>query len=80
MIEAVNSDQALELLASNSDVQLLFTDVTCREQSTAWRWPDRWRDRWPHIGIMVASAKRLPHPTDYRPAPGLNRSHTVPRR
>ena len=62
MIEAVNGDQALELLEADSDVQLLFTDVNMPGAIDGLALARQVRDRWPHIGIMVASAKRLPQP------------------
>jgi CheY-like chemotaxis protein len=61
MIEAVNGDQALELLAADSDVQLLFTDVTMPGAIDGLALARQVRDRWPHIAIMLVSAKRLPH-------------------
>jgi CheY-like chemotaxis protein len=60
MIEAANGDQALELLAADSDVQLLFTDVTMPGSIDGFALARRVRDRWPHIAIMVVSAKRVP--------------------
>src|ERR1700677_485988 len=64
MIEAVNSDQALELLAADSDVQLLFTDVNMPGTIDGLALARRVHDRWPHIGILVASAKRAPQPEE----------------
>jgi two-component system, response regulator PdtaR len=64
MIEAVNSDQALELLAADSDVQLLFTDVNMPGTIDGLALARQVRERWPHIGIMVASAKRAPQPEE----------------
>jgi len=64
MIEAVNGDQALELLEANSDVQLLFTDVNMPGTINGLALARQVRDRWPHIGIMVASATRLPQSED----------------
>jgi CheY-like chemotaxis protein len=61
MIEAVNGDQALELLTADSDVQLLFTDVTMPGAIDGLALARQVRDRWPHIAIMVVSAKRVPH-------------------
>jgi CheY-like chemotaxis protein len=61
MIEAVNGDQALELLTADSDVQLLFTDVTMPGAIDGLALARQVRDRWPHIAIMVASAKQVPH-------------------
>ena len=59
MIEAVNGDQALELLTADSDVQLLFTDVTMPGAIDGLALARHVRDRWPHIAIMVASAKQV---------------------
>jgi CheY-like chemotaxis protein len=60
MIEAVSGDQALELLAADSNVQLLFTDVTMPGAIDGLALARQVRDRWPHIAIMVVSAKRMP--------------------
>jgi CheY-like chemotaxis protein len=60
MIEAVNGDQALELLTADSDVQLLFTDVNMPGTINGLALARQVRARWPHIGIMVASAKQVP--------------------
>jgi CheY-like chemotaxis protein len=64
MIQAVNSDQALELLTADSDVQLLFTDVNMPGTIDGLALARQVRDRWPHIGIMVASAKQEPNPEE----------------
>jgi CheY-like chemotaxis protein len=60
MIAAVNSDQALILLAADSDVQLLFTDVNMPGAIDGLALARQVSDRWPHIGILVASAGRVP--------------------
>src|SRR5580658_3726568 len=62
MIEAVNSDQALELLAADSDVQLLFTDVNMPGSINGLALARQVRERWPHIAIMVASANQVLQP------------------
>jgi CheY-like chemotaxis protein len=59
MIAAVNGDEALELLEADSDVQLLFTDVNMPGAINGVALAKRVHDRWPHIGIMVASAKPM---------------------
>ena len=64
MIEAVNSDEALELLAADSDVQLLFTDVNMPGTIDGLALARQVHDRWPHIGIMVASAKQVRQPEE----------------
>src|SRR5580658_2798126 len=60
MIEAVNSDEALELLAADSDVQLLFTDVNMPGTIDGLALARQVHDRWPHIGIIVASGRSAP--------------------
>jgi CheY-like chemotaxis protein len=64
MIEAGNSDQALELLAADSDVQLLFTDVNMPGTIDGLALARQVHVRWPHIGIMVVSANRVPQPEE----------------
>ncbi|QAY97395.1 hypothetical protein CWB41_13440 [Methylovirgula ligni] len=70
MIEAANSDEALELLAADSDVQLLFTDVNTPGTINGFALARQVRDRWPQIGIMIASGKQVPQneklPAGYR--------------
>lgn len=58
--EAVNGDHALELLTVDSDVQLLFTDVNMPGAIDGFALARQVRHRWPHIAIMIASAKRAP--------------------
>jgi len=64
MIGAVNGDQALELHAADSDVQLLFTDVNMPGTINGLALARKVRERWPHIGIMVATANRVPQSED----------------
>jgi CheY-like chemotaxis protein len=64
MIEAVNSDQALELLEADSDIQLLFTDVNMPGAIDGLALARQVHDRWPHIGIIVASARAMPQPDE----------------
>jgi two-component system, response regulator PdtaR len=59
MIEAVNGDEALELLEADSDVQLLFTDINMPGTIDGMALARRVHDRWPQIGIMVASSKPI---------------------
>jgi CheY-like chemotaxis protein len=59
MIEAANSDEALKLLEADSDVQLLFTDINMPGTIDGMALARRVHDRWPQIGIMVASAKPI---------------------
>jgi CheY-like chemotaxis protein len=59
-IEAASGDEALELLVADSDVQLLFTDVNMPGIIDGLVLARQVHDRWPQIGIMVASAKKEP--------------------
>jgi two-component system, response regulator PdtaR len=61
MVEAVNGEQALKLLAADCDVQLLFTDVTMPGAIDGLALARQVHDRWPHIAIMVVSAKQIAH-------------------
>jgi CheY-like chemotaxis protein len=60
MIEAVNGDEALASLEANSDVRLLFTDVDMPGMIDGLALARQVHDRWPHIGIIVASGKSAP--------------------
>src|SRR6202034_482419 len=64
MVEAANSDQALEILTADSDVQLLFTDVSMPGAIDGLALARLVRRRWPHIETMFAPAKRGPHPEE----------------
>jgi CheY-like chemotaxis protein len=62
MIEAVNGNEALELLEADSDVQLLFTDINMPGAINGLALAERVHDRWPHIGIILASARPIQRP------------------
>jgi CheY-like chemotaxis protein len=59
-IEAVNSDDALESLVANPDVQLLFTDVNMPGATDGLALSRQVHDRWPHIDIIVVSGLSVP--------------------
>jgi CheY-like chemotaxis protein len=58
----VNSDEALEFLDADSEVQLLFTDVNMPGTIDGLALARQARDRWPHIGIIVVSGQVMPKP------------------
>jgi CheY-like chemotaxis protein len=64
MIEAGNSDEALEFLAADFEIQLLFTDIDMPGPIDGLALARQVRDRWPHIGIMIASANRVSQPDE----------------
>jgi len=62
VIEAADSEEALEVLAADSEVQLLFTDVNLPGTMDGLALAAQVHDRWPHIGIIVVSGKAIPQP------------------
>ena len=59
-IEAADSDEALEILGTNAEVQLLFTDVNLPGPIDGLALARQVRDRWPHIGIIFVSGRSAP--------------------
>jgi two-component system, response regulator PdtaR len=59
-IEAADSDEALEILSANAQVQLLFTDVNLPGSIDGLALARQVRDRWAHIGIIVVSGRSVP--------------------
>jgi len=62
LMEAANSDEALEFLEAESDVRLLFTDVNMPGTMDGLALARPVSNRWPHIGIMVVSGRSKPQP------------------
>src|ERR1700726_3265621 len=51
VIEAVNGEEALELLNADAEVGLLFTDIGLPGTIDGLALARHVRDRWPHMGI-----------------------------
>jgi len=62
VIEATDSNQALECLEADSDVQLLFTDVNLPGSMDGVALARQVRERWPRIGIIMVSGQASPQP------------------
>jgi len=62
---AANSDEALEFLEADFNVQLLFTDVHMPGTMDGLALARQVADRWPHIGIMVVSGRSKPQPHEF---------------
>jgi CheY-like chemotaxis protein len=60
VIEAVDSDEALEFLEADADVQLLFTDVNLPGAVDGLSLARQVHERWPRIGIIVVSGQASP--------------------
>src|ERR1700722_7931017 len=69
-IEAVNADEALAILESRSDVDLLFTDIQMPGSMDGLKLAHAVHERWPSIKIILVSGKLNPTdgegPTDSR--------------
>jgi two-component sensor histidine kinase/CheY-like chemotaxis protein len=69
-IEAVNADEALAILESRSDIDLLFTDIQMPGSMDGLKLAHAVHERWPSIGIILVSGKLTPtdseRPTDSR--------------
>jgi CheY-like chemotaxis protein len=64
VIEAADSDEALELLEADADVQLLFTDVNLPGSIDGVAFARQVHERWPRVGIIMVSGQASPHPSD----------------
>jgi two-component sensor histidine kinase/DNA-binding response OmpR family regulator len=69
-IEAVNADEALAIIESRSDVDLLFTDIQMPGSMDGLKLAHAVHERWPSIKIILVSGKLNPtdgeRPTDSR--------------
>lgn len=59
-IEAVNADEALAILESRSDIELLFTDIQMPGSMDGLRLAHAVHERWPSIRIILVSGKLMP--------------------
>src|SRR5436190_13920463 len=69
-LEAVNADDALALLESRSDIELLFTDIQMPGTMNGLKLAHAVHERWPAIKIILVSGQVTPaeadRPTDSR--------------
>jgi two-component sensor histidine kinase/ActR/RegA family two-component response regulator len=59
-IEAVNADEALAILESRSDIDLLFTDIQMPGSMDGLKLAYAVHERWPSIKIILVSGKLTP--------------------
>jgi len=67
VIEAVNADEALTVLEATSDVRALVTDVEMPGSLDGFTLARLVHKAWPHIGVVVVSARVGPGPEDMPP-------------
>jgi CheY-like chemotaxis protein len=58
-LEAQDADEAIRILESRSDIDLVFTDVQMPGTMDGIKLSHYIRDRWPPVRIMVASGKTI---------------------
>jgi CheY-like chemotaxis protein len=63
-IEAVNADDALAILESRSDIDLLFTDIQMPGTMDGLKLAHAVHARWPSIKIMLVSGQVTPTETE----------------
>src|SRR5436305_15145957 len=66
-LEAVNADDALAILESRSDIELLFTDIQMPGSMNGLKLAHAVHERWPAIKIILVSGQVTPNEGD-RPA------------
>src|ERR1700712_306109 len=66
-IEAVNADEAIAILESRSDIDLLFTDIQMPGSMDGLKLAHAVHDRWPSIKIILVSGQVKPSDAE-RPA------------
>src|ERR1700685_2112531 len=66
-IEAINADDALAILESRSDIELLFTDIQMPGSIDGLKLAYAVHERWPLIKIILVSGQ-LKLPDDDKPA------------
>jgi two-component system, response regulator PdtaR len=69
-VEAFNADDAIALLTSRSDIQVVITDVNMPGPMDGLKLAHAVRDRWPPVEIIVVSGKSRPNDDDL-PARGM---------
>ncbi len=59
-LEAVNADDAIALLESRSDIELLFTDIQMPGSMNGLKLAHAVHERWPSIKIILVSGASDP--------------------
>src|ERR1700704_5615638 len=63
-IQAVNADEALAILESRSDIELLFTDIQMPGSMDGLKLAHAVHERWPSIKIILVSGQLTPTEAD----------------
>lgn len=68
VLEASDASEALRLLETTQDIQVVFTDVEMPGQIDGFALAKHIEARWPKIGVLVTSGRRYPLETFAAPA------------
>ena len=60
VIEAANAEEAVAILATRTDIRLVFTDIDMPGSMDGMRLAAAIRDRWPPIEIILTSGRVAP--------------------
>lgn len=60
VLEAANASEALQLLETTDNIELVFTDVEMPGALDGFDLAERIEARWPSIGVLVTSGRRYP--------------------
>jgi CheY-like chemotaxis protein len=61
VLEAGDADEALRFFETNTDIRLLFTDISMPGSMSGSDLAHQVAERWPSVGIIVASGRPRPH-------------------
>ena len=64
IVEAVNADEAIDILTSRTDINVLFTDIEMPGSMDGLELAQAVHDRWPGIAIIVTSGRKRPSAGD----------------
>jgi CheY-like chemotaxis protein len=61
VLEARDADEALRFFETNTDIRLLFTDVSMPGSMSGSDLAHQVAERWPSVGIIMTSGRPRPH-------------------
>jgi CheY-like chemotaxis protein len=76
VLEAENADEALHFFETDSDIKLLFTDVSMPGSMSGADLARHVAARWPGVGIILASGR--PRPDELSPRMGFHEKPYAP--
>ena len=62
VLEAGDADEALRFFETNTDIRLLFTDISMPGSMSGSDLAHQVAERWPNVGIIITSGRPRPEP------------------